>query len=328
MNKRRKHFAKLSTKAQKRTQMSTYLKHMGNFKHSQLKSKTYKDIKRLFEIEMKRVNSFIPMDADDRTDKEQERSSKRVGDDLESDVSKKQRVDEQVETEKNDDLKEEEMKKHMEIVRDDNIAIDAIPLASKPPKVVAYNIIKACIIGHFQLIREDRSSKRNLKIQKMNIKFRGGLLGSKDFIGLLLLSTARVNLFIPMDADDRTDKEQERSSKRGGDDLESDVSKKQKVDEQVETAKNDDLKEEEMKKHMEIVRDDNIAIDAIPLASKPPTVVAYNIIKAGPEDEYERVLWGDLKVMFEPDIRSDVWRSLQGYKVLIWKLFDSCRVHY
>ncbi|GJX33231.1 hypothetical protein Tco_0243086 [Tanacetum coccineum] len=34
-----------------------------------------------------------------------------------------------------------------------------------------------------------------------------------------------------------------------------------------------------------------------------------------PEDEHERVLWGDLKVMFEPDIRSDVWRNLQGYKV-------------
>ncbi|GKB65212.1 hypothetical protein Tco_0921398, partial [Tanacetum coccineum] len=25
-----------------------------------------------------------------------------------------------------------------------------------------------------------------------------------------------------------------------------------------------------------------------------------------PEDEFERVFWGDLKVMFEPDIRSDV----------------------
>ncbi|GKE66219.1 hypothetical protein Tco_1520380 [Tanacetum coccineum] len=176
MNKRRKHFAELRaqekrnkppTKAQKRTQMSTYLKHMGNYKHSQLKSKTYEEIERLFEIEMKRVNSFIPMDADDRTDKEQERSSKRVGDDLESDVSKKQRVDEQVETEKNDDLKEEEMKKHMEIVRDDNIAIDAIPLARKPPTIVEYKIIKAGIIGHFQLIREDGSSKRYSSMIKM-----------------------------------------------------------------------------------------------------------------------------------------------------------------
>ncbi|GKD24468.1 hypothetical protein Tco_1230682 [Tanacetum coccineum] len=47
-----------------------------------------------------------------------------------------------------------------------------------------------------------------------------------------------------------------------------------------------------------------------------------------PEDEHERVLWGDLKVMFEPDIKSDVWRNLQGYKVTIWKLFDSCGVHF
>ncbi|GJX32682.1 putative ribonuclease H-like domain-containing protein [Tanacetum coccineum] len=47
-----------------------------------------------------------------------------------------------------------------------------------------------------------------------------------------------------------------------------------------------------------------------------------------PEDEFERVLWGDLKVMFEPDIRSDVWRILQGYRVTVWKLIDSSRVHF
>ncbi|GJZ39514.1 hypothetical protein Tco_0586077 [Tanacetum coccineum] len=47
-----------------------------------------------------------------------------------------------------------------------------------------------------------------------------------------------------------------------------------------------------------------------------------------PKDEHKRVLWGDLKVMFEPDIKSDVWRNLQGYKVTIWKLFDSCGVHF
>ncbi|GKA02820.1 putative reverse transcriptase domain-containing protein, partial [Tanacetum coccineum] len=46
------------------------------------------------------------------------------------------------------------------------------------------------------------------------------------------------------------------------------------------------------------------------------------------EDEQERVLWGDLKVMFEPDIKSDVCIYLQGYKVTIWKLFDSCGVHF
>ncbi|GJW14435.1 hypothetical protein Tco_0018568 [Tanacetum coccineum] len=34
-----------------------------------------------------------------------------------------------------------------------------------------------------------------------------------------------------------------------------------------------------------------------------------------PEEAYERVLWGDLKVMFKPDVESDVWRNLQGHKV-------------
>ncbi|GJX57702.1 hypothetical protein Tco_0287599 [Tanacetum coccineum] len=33
-----------------------------------------------------------------------------------------------------------------------------------------------------------------------------------------------------------------------------------------------------------------------------------------PEEDFERVLWGDLRVMFELDVKSKVWRSLQGYK--------------
>ncbi|GKB36366.1 integrase, catalytic region, zinc finger, CCHC-type containing protein [Tanacetum coccineum] len=47
-----------------------------------------------------------------------------------------------------------------------------------------------------------------------------------------------------------------------------------------------------------------------------------------PEEGYARVLWGDLKTMFEPHVEDAVWRNLQGNKVLIWKLFDSCRVHF
>ncbi|GJX02366.1 hypothetical protein Tco_0186279 [Tanacetum coccineum] len=47
-----------------------------------------------------------------------------------------------------------------------------------------------------------------------------------------------------------------------------------------------------------------------------------------PEEGYERVLWGDLKVMFEPDVESEVWRNLQGHKVIVWKLFSSSGVHF
>ncbi|GKC10285.1 hypothetical protein Tco_1001895 [Tanacetum coccineum] len=133
-------------------------------------------------------------------------------------------------------------------------------------------------------------------------------------------------------------------SKRAGEELESENLKKQKLDENVKAEVDDDKKEAEMKKHVEIVLDDEVAIDAITLATKPPIIVDWKIIKEGKigyfqiiradgssrrtEEAYERVLWGDLKVMFEPDVESYVWRHLQGHKVIVWKLFSSSVVHF
>ncbi|GJS91104.1 retrovirus-related pol polyprotein from transposon TNT 1-94 [Tanacetum coccineum] len=72
----------------------------------------------------------------------------------------------------------------------------------------------------------------------------------------------------------------EESSKREEDELESDMSKKQKIDEHVEVEK-DDQEEAEIKRHIEIVKDDEVAIDASPLATKPPVIVEYQIDKDG-----------------------------------------------
>ncbi|GJW02836.1 hypothetical protein Tco_1561692 [Tanacetum coccineum] len=69
--------------------MSTYLKNMAGYKHSQLKSKSYNEIQKLFDKEMKKW------------------------DELESDISKKQKINEHVEVEK-DDQEEAEMKRHIE----------------------------------------------------------------------------------------------------------------------------------------------------------------------------------------------------------------------
>ncbi|GKB64020.1 hypothetical protein Tco_0920206 [Tanacetum coccineum] len=147
--------------------MSTYLKHIGNYKHSQLKNKNYEEIERLFKIEMKRVNTFIPMDQDEESSKKDKSKSKKVGEELESNVSKKQKRDEQEETEKDDEPKEDEMKKHMEIILEEDISIDDIPLASKPPMIVDYKIVKEGIIRHYQLIRVGGSSKRYSSMIKM-----------------------------------------------------------------------------------------------------------------------------------------------------------------
>ncbi|GKE33772.1 hypothetical protein Tco_1453094, partial [Tanacetum coccineum] len=144
----------------------------------------------------------------------------------------------------------------------------------------------------------------------------------------------RVNTFVDMDTElvegsevraEGGETREESSSKRAGDELKQESTKKQKMDDDKETAK--------LKSLMKIFPDEEeVAIDAIPLATKHPSIVDYKIIKEGkisyyqiirvdgslkrPEEGYERVLWGDLKIMFEHHVEDLVWRNLQGNKVL------------
>ncbi|GKC07743.1 hypothetical protein Tco_0999353, partial [Tanacetum coccineum] len=77
----------------------------------------------------------------------EESSSKRAGTELEQERIKKQKID--------DDQEEAEMKKHMEIVVDEEeIAVDAIPLATKPSIIVDWKIIKEGKMGYFQIIKD------------------------------------------------------------------------------------------------------------------------------------------------------------------------------
>ncbi|GKA32253.1 hypothetical protein Tco_0718620, partial [Tanacetum coccineum] len=163
---------------------------------------------------------------------------KRAGKEQQQESSKRQRMEDVKETDEHEEVDEAELKKHLVIVKDDDIAIDAIPLATKPPVIVEYKLLKEGIMVHYQLIRADGSSKRYSSMIRM---LQG--IDREDLQTLWKL---------------------------------------------VKTKHGD----------------------------------------TRPEDEHERVLWGDLKVMFEPNIKSDVWRNLQGYKVTIWKLFDSCGVHF
>ncbi|GJV42237.1 putative reverse transcriptase domain-containing protein [Tanacetum coccineum] len=153
-----------------------------------------------------------------------------------------------VKVEKFDELDEVELKKLLVIKKDEDIAIDDIPLATKLPVIVDYKLHKEAMLVSYQLIRADGSSKRyssmirmlqgidredlelfggwkanikkgmfgecckdigviwklidssgvhfvrrNLKIQKMNIKFRGGLLGLKRLHGFLEVTAAQVH---------------------------------------------------------------------------------------------------------------------------------------
>ncbi|GKG47249.1 hypothetical protein Tco_0504446, partial [Tanacetum coccineum] len=78
-----------------------------------------------------------------------EGSFKRTREELESDNSKKQKIDENVEAEVDD---EAELKKLMEIVSDDEVAIDVIPLPTKSLIIVDWKIIKEGKMGYYQII--------------------------------------------------------------------------------------------------------------------------------------------------------------------------------
>ncbi|GJY16367.1 hypothetical protein Tco_0386789 [Tanacetum coccineum] len=58
----------------------------------------------------------------------------------------------------------------------------------------------------------------------------------------------------------------------------------------------------------------------------------YKMVKAKYEstrlvEDMDLVLWNDLKTMFEPHVEDEIWKLQQRYKVLSWKLFDLCGVH-
>ncbi|GJW83698.1 hypothetical protein Tco_0156843 [Tanacetum coccineum] len=118
MNKRKKHFVEMRAR-EKRNKPPTQAQ------QRKLYFNTFVDYKtELIEESSKRAKA------------EKESSSKSAGEELESENLKKQKLDENVEAKVDDDQEEAEMKNHMEIVPDDEVAIDAIPLATKSPIIV------------------------------------------------------------------------------------------------------------------------------------------------------------------------------------------------
>ncbi|GJZ36983.1 hypothetical protein Tco_0583174, partial [Tanacetum coccineum] len=90
----------------------------------------------------------------------------------------------------------------------------------------------------------------------------------------------------------------------------------------------------ELNQCLEIITDEEeVTIDAIPLVVKSPNLEElYKLVKAKyestrPVEDLDLLSWGDLKTMFEPHVEDTVWRNQQDYKVLDWKLYDSCGVH-
>ncbi|GJT60864.1 hypothetical protein Tco_1004397 [Tanacetum coccineum] len=58
----------------------------------------------------------------------------------------------------------------------------------------------------------------------------------------------------------------------------------------------------------------------------------YKLVKAKygsirPMEDLDLILYGYLKTMFDPHVKDTIWRNQQDYRVLDWKIYDSCGVH-
>ncbi|GJU60759.1 hypothetical protein Tco_1238525 [Tanacetum coccineum] len=232
MGKRRKHFAALRaqenrnrppTKAQKRSQMSTYLKHMSGYTYKQLKGKSFDEIQKLFDREMKKVNTFVAMGSEvqENKEKKEEGREETTKGSRKKMLGRKRAVKEQ---------QEESSKKQ----KDEDITIDAIPPTTKLPVIIEYKLHKEGMLVHYELIRADGSSKRCSSMIRM------------------------------LQGIDREDLE-----------------------------------------------------------------ALWRIVKGKygdtrREDEFERVLYRDLRVMFEPDIKSDVWRMCKDTWYIMEIMLSGC----
>nr|GEV03274.1 putative ribonuclease H-like domain-containing protein [Tanacetum cinerariifolium] len=142
IKKRKKHFAALRDqekrnkppiKTQIKSQMSTYLRHMGGYKQSHLKGMSFDEIKELYDKDMTNVNDFLAMDSE-----AQESGTKRTAGHLESDISKIQKV-----------------------------LIEATPISSRSPTIIDYKIHKERKNNYFKIIRADGNFQVYQSFKKM-----------------------------------------------------------------------------------------------------------------------------------------------------------------
>ncbi|GKA07254.1 hypothetical protein Tco_0686478 [Tanacetum coccineum] len=131
---------------------------------SQMKSKSFEEIQKLYEMEQKWINNFVPMDSEVVKDSRKGKAKgsrkktvarKRTGEKLNDESVKRQKIE--------DDAEKEELRAYLDIIPGDVEAVNVESLATKYPIVDWKTHILTENMMYYQIIRADGSSK-NYKI--------------------------------------------------------------------------------------------------------------------------------------------------------------------
>ncbi|GKB49935.1 hypothetical protein Tco_0900688 [Tanacetum coccineum] len=162
----------------------------------------------------------------------------------------------------------------------------------------------------------------------------------------------QTHTFVSMDSEDKEKGTEKKSGgtrkktlakKRAGEKQSDQSAKRQKTEY--------DTEKEELKAYLDIVPGEEFAMDFESLATKADgssknykifsemlddfdrhdvfglhRLVKARYMTSSPEG-YNLMLWGDLKILFEPDEEDEVWKNQHGYNLISWRLFDSCGIH-
>ncbi|GJS82568.1 retrotransposon protein, putative, ty3-gypsy subclass [Tanacetum coccineum] len=264
------------TKNQLRNQMMTYLKHVGNFKHAELKIKKFEEVQALYEKIKRSDEDFISIGS-----AEDERLIKRMNE-KGVDFSKDEMVKEKSKAEVKEESKEEESKKKR--------------------KLGTRKKMKSRKRRYIQNTSEDDSDKENDEL--------------------------RLHLTIAPDEEKEVDYEI----------LDRKYPIKEWKTECLGTKPQTDQAEhiEEINQNV-VIRSNgqkryfSTLMRVLSIFDREDLNAVYQLVMDRFQDEipegFDRVLWGDLMIMFNPDDENEFWNSQLDWTIVSWKLHSSSGVH-
>ncbi|GJX10429.1 putative ribonuclease H-like domain-containing protein [Tanacetum coccineum] len=264
------------TKNQLRNQMMTYLKHVGNFKHAELKIKKFEEVQALYEKIKRSDEDFISIGS-----AEDERLIKRMNE-KGVDSSKSEVIKEESKEEVQEESKEEE--------------------STRKRKLGTRKKMKSRKRRYIQNTSEDDSDKENDEL--------------------------RLHLTIAPDEEKEVDYEI----------LDRKYPIKEWKTECLGTKPQTDQAEhfEEINQNV-VIRSNgqkryfSTLMRVLSIFDREDLNAVYQLVMDRFQDEipegFDRVLWGDLMVMFNPDDENEFWNAQQDWNIVSWKLHGSSGVH-
>ncbi|GJU89279.1 hypothetical protein Tco_1301702 [Tanacetum coccineum] len=267
------------TKNQLRNQMITYLKHVGNFKHANLKGRKFEDIQALKEGGLSK-SEVIKEDTKEEVkdeDKDEESTRKRKLGTRKKMKSRKRRYIQHT-SEDDSDKENDDLRLYLTIAQDEDKEVDYEILDRKYP-IIDWKT--ECFISN------DEAYAKN-----PTISWHGMLLG---FVCTLLPSSIGTK---PQPDEAKSIEE---------------------INLNVVTRSNG------QQRHFSVLT------SVLSIFDREDLNAVYQLVMNKYQDEmpegFERVLWGDLKVLFKPDEQDEFWSSQHEWKVISWKLHSSSGVH-